>query len=299
MQRKQDDKPRGRLFGGLLIALAVAIWLVWWQWGLQRDVEQAAELEPVADAVDTAVEPGDAGDEPSRERLAWTALTGEEPIWPTDLDEPSDCRAVEAELGRLCRVLDSREYVREAGVPGGVCALLSTVAEALAARPPALSSELLSYESILSNVFHLFRTVGRPRLRLLRRAIAEEGPLAEPFSLALYRWAASRQHCARSGRTPITDEAMAGYSAFLFQTLGGQAYLRRRSPRVEALTSFYALRILDRSDAAGHNPWGLDARPEIARARALIAGQPLVFRERYLEALDEMERRWSRRAEKD
>jgi hypothetical protein len=79
--------------------------------------------------------------------------------------------------------------------------------------------------------------------------------------------------------------------------MGGQAYLRRRAPRIEALASFYALMILDRAQQDGHNPAGVDPRPEIQRTRALLESEPLVFREHYLVVLDQMAERWKERSE--
>ena len=92
-------------------------------------------------------------------------------MWPDDLTSPADCQAAEADLLRVCAVLDSREYVASAAVPGGACGLLREVADRLVARPPVLESELASYGSIVSNVYHLFRVLGRDRLALLRRVV--------------------------------------------------------------------------------------------------------------------------------
>ena len=137
-------------------------------------------------------------------------------------------------------------------------------------RPPNLDSELKSYGSILSNVFHLFRVMGRERVDLLRRVMTDNAAIDEPSTMALYRWLASRARCARSGETPITQDALYAYAGFLFETLGGQAYLRRRAPRTEALACFYALQVLDQAIENGHNPEGLDPRAEIPRCRALL-----------------------------
>jgi len=169
------------------------------------------------------------------------------------------------------------------------------VAEELARRPPQISTELRSYETMLANVFHLFRTVGRQRLDLLREMARVEDDHAEPIALALYRWLASRESCARSGRTAISKEPLYDYAGFVFGTMGGQAYLRRRSPKIEALVSFYALLLLDRAVEADYNPQGIDPRPEIRRTMALLEAQPLVFGDRYRTVLEEMRQRWAQR----
>jgi len=123
----------------------------------------------------------------------------------------------------------------------------------------------------------------------------EEQDHAEPIALALYRWLVSREACARSGRTAIGKEPLYEYAGFVFQTMGGQAYLRRRTPKVEALTGFYALLLLDRAVESDHNPHGVDPRPEIRRTLDLLEAQPLVFGDRYRTVLEEMRQRWELR----
>ena len=152
------------------------------------------------------------------------------------------------------------------------------------------------HKTILDNVFHLFRVIGRERLDLLRRIQWEEHELAEPAAMALYRWAVSRERCARSGTTTLRPEPMYEYAGFFFNTMGGQAYLRRRAPRIEMLASLYGLLIVDRAQQSGLNPAGIDPRPEIERTRALIESESLVFRAHYLLILDQMAERWKERS---
>lgn len=280
----------------VVVALGVA-WLIW-QWdGVARLVSSPARPEsshgPEGSPVPTPADRESAESASANERAerAWEALVGSPPAWPEDFAEPQDCQAVEADLTRICRVLDERDVAGPAAGTGGTCAWVRSVAETLAARPPDVRSELKSYERMLENVFHVFRTLGRERAGLLRRIVWEEQEIAEPGGLAVLRWLVSRETCARTGETPITREALYDYSAFLFSTMGGQAYLRRRSPRTESLVSLYALVILDRAQREGYDPSGIDLRPEIQRTRALLEREPLVFREHYLLALDRMAER--------
>jgi hypothetical protein len=197
-------------------------------------------------------------------------------------------------MAAVCRALDARPYVRGLAASGGVCALIEEAGTALAARPPELASELRSHGTMLSNVYHVFRVLGAERMRLLRRVLAEEQELAEPAALALYRWVISREDCGHGSLAEIDRDVLYDYGTFLFNTMGGQAYLRRRSPRVEALTCFYALQVLDRSIQAGHNPHGIDPRPEIGRCAALLQSQPFVFADNYMVELQEIGARWAR-----
>jgi len=282
----------------VLIGLLLAIWLIWSQWAALRG-DPAAPSDPGVASDETGA--AAAGERESPTAVAgaaeqrWTELLGRPPAWPDDVASTTDCESAEADLLRVCADLDSRDSIAAAGVPGGVCGLLREVADELVARPPVLTSELKSYQAIVSNVYHLFRVLGRERIALLRQIVGEDPQLAEPAAMAIHRWLSSRERCTRSGRTAIRLPALYDYAGFLFETMGGQALLRRRTPDTEALVSFYALLILDRADRQGHNPHGVDPRQEIERTRALLAKGPWVLGERYDSMLEEMATRWEQR----
>jgi len=305
MTTREPDRQlnRRRRLLILLAAAIVAVWILWTQWDALRDVlgVPGGDGPPAPGEV---AEPRPDGPSQSATDSAttlrgaeqrWADLMGRPPRWPEEFAEPRDCAAVEADLARLCVAFEARDYVSEAELPGGVCGLIQQTADELAARPPQIASELKSYETILSNVFHLFRVLGRERMQLLLRLAAEEDELSEPAAMALYRWLVSREACARSGRTPVRRDALYDYGAFLFQTMGGQAYLRRRSLGTEALASFYALLLIDRAVEQNHNPHGIDLRHEIQRTRELLQSEPLLFRERYLALLEPLAARWESR----
>ena len=278
-----------RMLPLLLLIVLVALFF-WWRHHVSRPASPPAEAEQAEAAPDTASpEPGLAVPEQQ-----WLEATGQSPEWPDDFGQPVDCRAVIDRLRSLCNRLDERSYVREWSLPGGSFNALSQVADALDDDPPPLSGLFQHVDLLRSNVTHLFRALGRERASRLLRIVREEPWLAEPFSLALYQWLSSASRCEIAPRAPARERQY-DYAAFLLQTIGGQGYLRRRSPRLEALASFYALQIVDRAVQRGHDPQGVDLRHEIARCEELIEGSQLVFRERYLEILTEMEARWKAR----
>jgi len=279
---------------GVAVVAIVVVLLVFWRQGRLGPRERAHEDASALDA--GAAGPGS---QPVPEPIAdlapaggparaWTELLGAPPVWPANLSAVESCDEINQDVSRICAALDVRAPALRGA--GGACALLEQLAAELAANPPDLSSELRSYDAMLGNVFHLFRVAGREWMKLLQRVLVAED-VAEPAALALYRWAIHHGRCGRS-ETKLDTAVRYAYAGFLFNTMGGQAYLRRRSPRFEALTCFYALQALDGAIREGHNPQGLDPRPEISRCRDLVASQPLVFSERYAETLDEMASRW-------
>ena len=230
------------------------------------------------------------GDPPGVAEQRWADALGQPPAWPADLASPS-CSEVEREVEALCRTLDDRSDLRVAG-EGSPCDFLMEAARELARRPPAVSAELRSHAAMLGNVYHLFRVLGRERLGLLRDLVREEGELAEPAAFVIYRWWMSRDSCTEESDEPIGVESFYDYAGYTFQSVGGQAYMRRRSPRLEALTCFYGLHGLDVAISGGHNPDGIDLLPELERCRLLVATQPLLLARHYSDELERIAARW-------
>jgi hypothetical protein len=305
-----ENPPRketrwARIVPFLIVLAAVAVLVVWYfgPWGPTSGEERPAA--PAAAAESAAPDPAgeaDPGEIPPEEedgtafaRRDWERALGPVPPWPRDLLEAGSCADLRSETEALCELLDSRPYLREASLQGGACALLSAAGSALAARPPAAAGELRDLEVFLANVFHFFRVLGEDRIHLMRRALREEEALAEPLAFHLFRWAASRPRCGEGAERALSSPVLYDYGVFLLRTMGGQAYLRRRAPRVEALTTFYALVLLDDAVRRGHDPEGIDLLRDIRRCHQMLSEQDLVYRGRYLDVLDSMDARWSAR----
>jgi hypothetical protein len=298
-QRGRSILVRNLAIAALVVAATAALalpWIrAWWlSGGGTAPTEPAAEAAPAFEPA-AATEGGAAGSSAAEAREAlerrWERAVGSPPVWPGDLAAAPACDEAGHALSEVCAALDAAADPGLVARTGGACTLLEEAARDLAASPPDIESELKSHEVMLANVFHVFRVLGRKRLTALQETLGDRPELAEPLGLALYRWLVSREEC--EGRaSPVTAEALYDYAGFAFTTLGGQAYLRRRTPRVESLACFYALQVVDRAGRSRRNPRGLDPRPEIRRCVDLLRAQDFVFGDRYVEILEAMERRW-------
>ena len=258
--------------------------------------ERTVPVEPVDAAL---VDPAAPRSQPfaaalARTREVWRERLEREPDFPDPLHGAAACDAVDAEFERVCRALDA---AAADGGPADSCALMREVAARLASRPPALP-EARDAGAWLANAFHLFRALGGERLAELGGLARVEPALVEPLALAGYRWSITRESCRGEGQpvAGLTPARVYDYAAFAFTSFGGQAYLRRRAPRLEALGCFYALSALELSIEQGHNPHGVDPRREIERCRALIEAQPFVWSDGYRRELDRIAGAWRRRA---
>lgn len=282
-----------RVLPVLVAALVILVAVVWMNretWFGGAGVGTAAEEA----AGQAAGSPGERlGPSMTDLEQRWTAVTGEPPVWPEDLLSPSDCRQVVQELKSLAGRLDRREYVAKWELPDGAYGLLTGSALDLADNRPQVTGELVRLDTVLANVSHVYLVLGRQRLERILRLIREEPDTVEPMAMALFRWLRVRDRCGDPADRGPGVQAQYEYAAFALNSLGGQAYLRRRPARIEALAGFYALLVLDRSIAEGYNPYGLDPAREVRRYRQMLSGQDLLFVRRYEDQLDDLETRHS------
>jgi hypothetical protein len=284
-----DD--RSKLFLRLLPVLVlavVALLYLGWRYVLRPQPTAPATTEVAIETPLPELPPGSAFAPLERE---WLEITGSPPVWPDDFDRPADCSAALDGLRGLADRVDAGDYARQSGVSAGTFELLLNIAEDLDRRRPTIGMRLDDGSAMRANIAHFLITLGPERLARLVELTRSESRMAEPLALSAYQWLRAGDRCPEGMRPPAED-VQYDYAAFLLQTIGGQAYLRRRAPRIEALTSFYALLIADHAVQRKHNPHGVDLRPEIRRCRALMEGMPLVFRSQYLRLLDELEGRW-------
>lgn len=275
-----------RAVPAILLVLTVGVFY-WWNRKGERDAVEDASGDRI-EQTDAALYGGSAFGPLEQ---AWVDVTGGPPEWPEDFGQPAGCNEEVDRLRGLMLPLDGQDYIRDWQLPAGTFGLFIDATGELASGSPQLGFRLGDSGAVHSNVTHLVRVLGARRTARLALLAARESARAEPLALSIYQWLQAGDSCAADVRPP-SAAAQYDYAAFLLQTIGGQGYLRRRAPRIEALISFYTLLIADASISRGYDPQGLELLPEIARCRALIETQPLVFRDHYIELLDTMQRRW-------
>jgi len=300
-ENKKGGSSGWRAFWILMVLVLIALALIIWQW----DEISRRLCQPLAEEMDancrekiaSLKHPIPAQPQPLAQEIApeqvrkWAELTGSYPKWPDDLLAPKDCVEVEEDLKAICSELDRRPYLAGQLPQGGSFELLKMALRDLSSVVPVASAEMRRPDAVLANVFHFYRVLGPRRVSLINEIMANEEALSEPMAMALYRWVAAQDKCNPQAPA-ISRGTFLDYAAFLLNTMGGQGYLRRRSPKIASLATFYALVALDSAAKEGSNPHGLDLTPHISFCRSLLSRQDLVFRDRYLQILEEMGERW-------
>ncbi|RMF74566.1 MAG: hypothetical protein D6738_06000 [Acidobacteria bacterium] len=279
-----ESRPSPGLIAGVaaVVVGAAVIGFFVGRWSVGRPQEPARGVTSPAASEEPAEEqaPSPGTIVVADERVA--AAIRELDAFPPDRLTDEACGEIDAMLDEACG---------DAGI-GERCGELRAAAVALAQHPPVASGELFDQENVIANTFHLFRVLGRDRLEQFGELLDRRGLELEPVGAALYRWVASREACGEGAERNVTLERLDDYAVWSLSSLGGQAYLRRRSPAVEGLATFYALVTVDRAIREGREPYGLDPRRFLPRCEALIRGAEPAYRDAYVEVLTRFRHRW-------
>jgi len=190
--------------------------------------------------------------------------------------------------------LDEQPYVQVYNLQGGTYLQYQIAVNKLSSSPPAVVGEMQSLYTMVRNVAHLYRVMGKKPIYLTREILQNESEVIEPVMQTFYQWYTMNDGgtSALEGRPSL--ETMYDYAGFLLNTLGGRSYLLRRSPKVRALITYYCVLILDRANDDELNAKGIDIRPYIKSSLMEIKNQiGLVHQKEYLAKLRELSLKYS------
>ena len=277
------------LFAALGIGLFGYHWINRWH---SRGVEQAAQKEKAAcleKISQMEAEIAEMAAQLEAQRSAMPTATdlntvfGAEKPAPGDAFDTVDCRQVTAQVMAFFDYLDSKAYLIWPGINMRAEALFVEISSQLAAKPPINVGEMEELYSLVRNVTHFYRVLGKDRIQLIKEILKSESAVVEPAMAVMFSWLTScRTGTAATGGKPNL-KTMYQYASFFLNTLGGRSYLLRRDSKVRMLVNFYSLRIIDMANDARINSYGLDIRPHLDYLFYDLNNQKgLMYRQRYL-----------------
>lgn len=174
-----------------------------------------------------------------------------------------DCRKVTAQVMAFFDYLDSKAYLIWPGINTRAEPMFDEIAERLAANPPINVGEMEHLYSLVRNVTHFYRILGKERIELVKEILNTESAVIEPAMAVMYTWltACRADSPNNSGGEAPSLKTMYQYAAYFLNTMGGRSYLLRRDSKIRMLINFYAISIVDLANDAGLNAYGLDISP--------------------------------------
>jgi uncharacterized protein (UPF0216 family) len=195
------------------------------------------------------------------------------------------------DLDALFTYLDSREYIREYGLPAGIRQhVLSMVAD-LSANPPVISGETKDIFVLTRNMAHFYRVLGKDNILLIKDVLSHEREILEQSADLIYEWIF--EELRRKNPDMATSvQDLYEYAGFFLTTLSGKAYLARQPSKTRMIVLYYSILILDIADRDEMNRYGIDIIPPINLLMDGIENQRnLDYQRKYLRRLDSIKRR--------
>ena len=215
-----------------------------------------------------------------------TDVFGEaKPVSPLKPDLQT-CQKTAAQVTAFFQYLDSKAYLIWPGTNMQAEALFDEIAAKLAAHPPINVGEMEDLYSLIRNVTHFYRILGKNRIDLIKEILKSESAVLEPSMSVIFVWLAQCDKTARGGKEQPSLKTLYQYACFFLNTLGGRSYLLRREGKVRMLVNYYSLLIVDLANDAKLNSYGIDIRPHLDYVFYDLNNQKgLMYRERYLTRL--------------
>lgn len=206
----------------------------------------------------------------------------------------SELAEIERQIRAFFTYLDEQPYVQAYGLEGGTYLQYQIAINKLSSNPPSIVGEMQSLYTMVRNVAHLYRVMGKKPLYLTREILQNESEVIEPVMQTFFRWYTMDEggRPALGGRP--SPEIMYEYAGFLLNTFGGRSYLLRRSPKIRALITYYCVLALDRANDEEINSRGIDIRPYIKSSLMEIKNQiGLIYQKEYIAKLSELSLKYS------
>jgi len=189
--------------------------------------------------------------------------------------------------------LDEQPYVQSFHLTGGTYHQWEIAVARLSAKPPIIAGGMDSLYSMMRNVAHFYRVLGKKRILLVKQILKNESAVIEPAMKTFYQWFSmdDKEQGTLQGRPSLETQYV--YAGYLLNTLGGRSYLLRRGSRVRTLTTYYCVLVLDRANDAQLNSAGIDIRPYIKASINEITNQlGLRYQKDYLARLARLSRKY-------
>jgi hypothetical protein len=246
---------------------------------LQRMAEMEAQIHKLGEELETQQQ----GAQPKAD---FTDVFGSaRPLTPLN-PEGADCNQVTREVVAFFTYLDSKAYLVWPGNSMRAEELFDDIYKKLVAAPPINVGEMEELSSLVRNVAHFYRVLGKDRIELLKEILKSESAVLEPAISVIFTWMTACNGPLQSAKAQHSLGNLYPYACFFLNTLGGRSYLLRRDAKLRILVSYYALLIVDMANDAKLNSYGLDIRPHLDYVFYDINNQKgLMYRQRYLARL--------------
>ena len=252
---------------------------------IRAKTEQAPGDESTAGLAGQAFDAQE-GDAASNKTIDASEGLGEEAL-PYSTSSPAE---IEAEVTDFFTFLDTQDFAQRLDTGTTSYQHFERVIRKLSSNPPIPAGEGMDLKYMYRNIFHFFRLLNRNDLYLIRETISHETDSMELNLDLFYRWLTVEGPSPESEGLRPSPDVRYQYAGFFLNTIGGRAYLFRRSVRLRLLISYYCILIIHEADKEGRNTYGIDVLPTLLAVKSEIGNYPgFRYRDEYLRRLNALE----------
>ena len=300
--RPLPQKRTGSWLIGIIILLLLAGLAGAWLFSSPK--EQVADKEHAVAPVEVAEQTDQNADTNLSTRAETEKAPAEElstqkeetltaPIEVQELTEQQQCEQLAAKLLVFFSHLDSEPYIADFQLNQPSLQYFNELKIKLLANPPVVTRESDDLYTILTNMAHFFRIIGRQNILLMKSILDRERDKIEDVAADLYRWTVVKQCNSDSFQMNAPLDRLYEYAGFFLNTMGGRSYLFRRDSRSRLLVNYYAILIVDRTNTENMNRYGLDIKEIIPRLiQEIEATNQLIYKEDYIDRLLDLQEKY-------
>lgn len=236
--------------------------------------------------IDNSFSPSKNQDTEHIEIIADNTITAEKKNLP-------DCAELATELHIFFTQMDKKEYMQTFSLGETSQTYFLKLVNKLFDNPPVVVRESDDLFTILRNMAHFFRVIGRKNILLIKTILDREAEKIEDIARDLYFYTIT-ENCDQ-GIFPLKApvEKMYEYAGFFINTMGGRSYLFRRDSRSRLLINYYSILIINRANKNSMNQYGIAINQSIAQLiNEIESTTQLIYRENYLDKLYELAERY-------
>lgn len=208
------------------------------------------------------------------------------PPFAEDQTSEQNCGLMAEQLHSFFLQLDEEEYIRAFSLNKPTQLYFTDLAEKLLANPPVVTRESDELYTILKNMAHFFRIIGKQNILVIKGILDREREQIEDIAATGYQWVVSESCSSDLFELKAPLDKLYEYAGFFLNTMGGRSYLFRRDSRSRLLVNYYSILIVDQADSEGLNSHGIDTKEVIPQLIGEIdATNQLIYKEAYLDHL--------------
>ena len=222
--------------------------------------------------------------------------TDQGPIFASEIKQPKPmepqeyCAKMDSDVREFFKYLDKKNYVQHLNEGMDTYAEFKKILKKLSSDLPIPAGEGIDSTMMTKNIFHLFRSLSRRDIRLVKEITLNEADTMEWNLDMFHRWSLLGNQCPDPDKMRPSFDELYHYAGFFLNTIGGRAYLSRRPMALRILLSYYSLLIVHEADRKGRNTYGIDIFPYLAPLSAEMAIHPdLKLKKEYIQNLRQME----------